>query len=62
MVQQQCDEGKGQLTVFATDKTGQSSGQGETYEFATSGDSWVDAIARTMCKARQLMMENQKTR
>lgn len=62
MVQQQCDEGQGQLTLFVTDKNGQPAGQGETHQFATSGDSWVDAIARTMCKARQLMMENQKTR
>lgn len=62
MMQQQCDEGKGQLTLFLTNKEGQPSGKGETHEFSLDGEFWVDAIARTMCKARQIMMENQKVR
>lgn len=62
MLQQQCDEGKGQLTLFFTDKEGQPSGKGETHKFSVAGDAWVDAIARTMCRARQIMMENQRVR
>lgn len=60
MLQQHCDEGNGQLTVFFTDKEGQPSGKGETHQFSVDGESWVDAIARTMCKARRLMMGNQR--
>ncbi len=62
MVQQACEEGAGQLTIFFTDKEGQPSGKGETHVFSVDGDSWVDAIARTMCRARQIMMDNQRVK
>ena len=62
MVQQACEEGAGQLTIFFTDKEGQPSGKGESHMFSVDGDSWVDAIARTMCRARQIMMDNQRVK
>lgn len=62
MLQKACDEGAGQLTLFFTDKDGQPNGKGDSHQFSVDGDSWVDAIARTMCKARQIMMDNQRAR
>lgn len=62
MQQKQCDEGQGTLTLFFTDKEGQPSGKGESHQFSVDGDSWVDAIGRTMCKARQIMMDNQQVK
>jgi hypothetical protein len=60
MKQSDCDKGAGNIAIFITDQDGNPLGRGETHEFQVSGEFWVDAIGRTMCRARQLMMDNQK--
>jgi hypothetical protein len=62
MVQGECDDGRGNLTLFVTGENGQPKGKGETQKFKLDGETWVDAVARTMCKARQIMMDNQRAR
>ena len=58
MAQADCDVGKGTVTMFVVDADGEPSGAGDTYKFTLDGDSFPDAIARALCRARELMMQN----
>lgn len=58
MAQTDCDAGEGTVTMFVVDADGEPSGAGDTYKFKLDGESFPDAIARALCKARSLMMEN----
>ena len=58
MLQEDCDKGQGNLAIFFTNSDGQPSGKGDTYSFNLRGEDWADAIARGLCKARQISMDN----
>lgn len=60
MVQKECDDQKGSLTIFSTGSQGNPVGKGEGLDFEIGRGTWPDAVAGTMCKARQLMMDNQR--
>lgn len=60
MRQTDCDVQQGSLSMFITNSDGQAIGDGETYNFDLKGEMWTDAVARAMCKARKLMIENSK--
>jgi hypothetical protein len=60
MVQKECDEQKGSLTIFSTGPQGNPVGKAESFDFELGRGTWPDAVAATMCKARKLMMDNQR--
>ena len=60
MIQEDCDTGKGNITIFPVGPDGQPNGKGDTYEFDLSDNRVYDAVAKTMCKARKIMSENQR--
>jgi hypothetical protein len=59
MLQTDCDAQRGVISILPTNAEGQPTGNGEDFNFDLAGETKPDAIARAMCKARQITIENQ---
>lgn len=60
MVQKECDKSKGSIKTISIGSDGKTKNIVDTYVFDLSETRVIDAVAKTMCEYRKIIIENKK--